>query len=282
MGKRTTLFLINGETSDDVISEMAEAAAANQSRLSCQLLGPAPALPMYAYGVPPYGGMNIPDNWSELVEEAHTKHRARADEIENILGKSGTSGNVQPVLCVPAEMKRQVARRARVCDVACIADNLRQSPDIFREAANGVLFHSPIGLMLNRSPLMAVNHVFVAWDSSEAAAKAVHTALPYLIAAKEVTIACFDPVMTEELQGVDPGTDVAKWLSHHGCNVTLSQFPSGGVEIGQCIQNRAQESGADLIVMGAYGHSRLIETVFGGTTQTMIDDCEMGVLMAHS
>lgn len=282
MGKRTTLFLINGETTDDVIAQMAEEAAASQSRLNCQLLGPAPALPMYAYGVPPYGGMNIPDNWSELVEEAHSKHRIRADEVEGILGKAGASGIVQPVLCVPAEMKRQVARLARVCDVACVADNLREHPDIFREAANGVLFHSPIGLMLNRSSLTPVDNVFIAWDSSEAAAKAVHTALPYLVAAKEVTVACFDPVMTEEQQGADPGTDVAGWLSHHGCNVTLSQFPSGGVEIGRCIQNRAKERGADLIVMGAYGHSRLIEVVFGGTTQTMIDECETGVLMAHS
>lgn len=282
MSNRTALFLLNAETPDDVIAEMAGAAASDRTHLSCQLLGPAPALPMYAYGVPPYGGMNIPDNWAELVEDAHTKHRARAEEVEALLAKTGASGDVQPVLCVPAEMKRQVARRARVCDLAAMADNLREAPDMFREAANGVLFHSPIGLMLNRSPLSPADRIFVAWDSSEAAAKAVHTALPYLIAAKEVTVACFDPVMTEEMQGVDPGTDVAAWLSHHGCHVTVSQFPSGGREIGRCIQDRAQEGGAELIVMGAYGHARLIETVFGGTTQMIIHECDIGVLLAHS
>ncbi|MEW9920961.1 universal stress protein [Marimonas sp. MJW-29] len=281
MRNLTTLFLVNAETPDDVISRMAEAAAASETHLSCQLLGPAPALPMYAYGVPPYGGMNIPDNWAELVEEAHEKHRARGDEIEAILSKAAAPGDVQPVLCVPAEMKRQVARRARVCDVAYLADNLREAPDIFREAANGVLFHSPIGLMLNRSPLEPAARVFVAWDSSEAASKAVHAALPQLKAAEEVTIGCFDPVMTEEMQGVDPGTDVAGWLSHHGCKVTLSQFPSGGREIGKCIQDRAKETGANLVVMGAYGHARLIETVFGGTTHTMIEQTDLPVLLAH-
>ena len=281
MSNLTSLFLMNADTPDETIREMAEAAALTHTHLSCQLLGPAPALPMYAYGVPPYGGMNIPDNWAELVEEAHQKHRARAEEIETFLADANAPGDVQPVLCVPAEMKRQVARRARVCDIAYLADNLRDSPDIFREAANGVLFHSPIGLMLNRSPMAPAERIFVAWDSSEAAAKAVHVGLPQLKAAKEVTIGCFDPVMTEEMQGVDPGTDVAAWLSHHGCHVTLSQFPSGGREIGKCIQDRAKETGADLVIMGSYGHARLIETVFGGTTHTMIEQTDMPILLAH-
>ena len=152
---------------------------------------------------------------------------------------------------------------------------------MFREAVNGILFHTPIGLMLNRMPMQPPSSVFVAWDSSEAAAAAVHFALPLLRAAEQVTIACFDPVTTEEMQGADPGADVAGWLSHQSCSVTLSQFPSGGREIGQCIQDRARETGSDLVVMGGYGHARLIETVFGGTTRTMVEQTDMAVLMAH-
>ncbi|MFY0312091.1 universal stress protein, partial [Leisingera sp. D0M16] len=91
----------------------------------------------------------------------------------------------------------------------------------------------------------------------------------------------FDPDLTDERDGEDPGTDAAAWLSHHGCNVTVSQFPSGGRDVGPAIQDRAREAGADLVVMGAYGHSRLREAVFGGTTRTMIEQTELPVLFAH-
>ena len=109
----------------------------------------------------------------------------------------------------------------------------------------------------------------------------MHVALPYLRAAKQVVVACFDPVSTVESDGADPGTDVAAWLSHHGCKVTVSQFPTGGREVAQCILDRAREQGADLVVMGAYGHSRMIEAILGGTTRTMIEQTDMPVLMAH-
>lgn len=281
MRDRTALFLMTGDTPDDDVTAAAEAAARTNTHLSCQLLGPSPALPMYAYGVPPYGGMNIPDNWAELVAEARESHEARGNAVERLLADAGAPGDVHPVLCIPAEVSRQVARRGRVCDVAFVADDLREDANIFREAVNGVLFHTPIGLMLNRMPMQSAGHILVAWDSSEAVAAAVHFALPLLKAADQVTIACFDPVTTEEMQGADPGADVAGWLSHHGCSVTLSQFPSGGQEIGKCILDRARETGADLVVMGAYGHARLIETIFGGTTRTMIEQTDMPVLLAH-
>lgn len=281
MTRRTTLLLINAETPDTVITEAAEVAAQNQDHLSCLLIGPAPVLPMYAYGVPPYGSMNVPDNWSELVMEAQQAQSDRVDAIEALLAKSACAGDVRSVMCATADVKTWVARSACVSDEACIAANLRDAPEIFREAAYGVLFHSPIGLRVNGSTSPNAERVFVAWNSGKEAAGAVHAALPYLQAAKEVVIGCIDPVMTQQDEGQDPGTDVAAWLSHHGCTVTVSQYPSGGREVAQCILDRAQELGADLVVMGAYGHARMLQAVFGGTTRSMIDQTEMPVLLAH-
>ena len=281
MNRRTILFVMNTDTSDDQVSLAAEAAAQDQNHLVCLLLGAAPVLPMYAYGVPPYGGMNIPDNWTDTVADAQKEQHKRVDAIEALLAKSGVSGEVQSAMCATIEVKHRVARSARVSDEAFLAANLRDTPELLREAASGILDHSPIGFRLNGSPLQSTDRVFVAWDSSEASASAVHAALPYLKGAKEVVIGCFDPVMTSEGDGIDPGTDVAAWLSHHGCNVTVSQFPSGGRSVGECIQDRAQEFGADLVVMGAYGHARMIQTVFGGTTRSMIEQTALPVLFAN-
>lgn len=281
MDRRTILFVMNTETPEEQISEAANAAAKGQHHLACLVLGAAPALPIYAYGVPPYGGMNIPDNWSELVALARQDQDVRVNEVEALLARSGASGHVQSVMCATVDIKNYVATAARVSDEAFIAANLRETPELLREAAYGVLYNAPIGLRLNGALSQPVTRVFVAWDSSAAASSAVHTALPYLKEAQDVLIGCIDPIMTDENDGQDPGTDVAAWLSHHGCSVTVSQFPSGGLGVDRCIQDRAREFGADLIVMGAYGHARMIQVVFGGTTRSMIEQTEIPVLLAH-
>jgi nucleotide-binding universal stress UspA family protein len=281
MKRRTILYVMTADTPDSQISDAAEAAAVDDNRLLCLILAAAPVLPVYAYGVAPYGGMNIPDNWPEMVTEAKQIQKDRVQEVEALLAKSNTSGDVQSALCVSVDFKHHVAQVARVSDEAYFAANLADTPEILREAAAGILFHSPIGFRLNGSPSHSPKRVFVAWDSSNASAAAVHAALPVLKAAEEIVIGCIDPVMTAERDGQDPGTDVAAWLSHHGCKVTVSQFPSGGLEVGQCIQDRAREFGADLVVMGAYGHARMIQTVLGGTTRSMIEQLDLPLLLAH-
>tara|TARA_R110002049_G_scaffold188402_2_gene356860 strand:- start:67779 stop:68624 length:846 start_codon:yes stop_codon:yes gene_type:complete len=281
MNRRTILYVMDTDTPDTQISDAADAAAQRQDHLICLLLGASPALPLYAYGGSPYGSMTIPEGWTERVAEAEQLQQDRSEAVEAILAKSNTSGDVYSTMCVTMDVKNHVARAARVSDEAFFAANLRATPDVLREAASGILFHSPIGFRINGSLSQDINRVFVAWDSSEAVVSAVHAALPYLKEAQEVVIACIDPVRTAERDGQDPGTDVAAWLSHHGCSVTVSQFPSGGLEIGKCIQDRAQEFGADLVVMGAYGHARMLQTVLGGTTRSMIEQKALPVFFAH-
>ncbi|WP_280322803.1 universal stress protein [Sulfitobacter faviae] len=94
-------------------------------------------------------------------------------------------------------------------------------------------------------------------------------------------MALFDPVSISAYDGENPGTDVAAWLTHQGCNVAVQQYASGGEDIGTAILKRAKETGADLIVMGAYDHSRLREMVFGGTTRSLIEQSAFPVLLSH-
>jgi nucleotide-binding universal stress UspA family protein len=278
MKRRTILYVMDINTPDTLISEAAESAAVQDNRLICLILGASPFIPVY---VSPYGAGAVPDNWAELVAEVQQTQQDRVQEVEALLAKSNVPGDVPSVICATADAKHAVARVARVCDEAYLAANLRDTPDFLREAASGVLFHSPIGLRINGSTADKVARVFVAWDDSEAAASAVHAALPYLMAAKEVVIASIDPLMTAQGDGQDPGTDVAAWLSHHGCNVTVSQYPNGKLSVEKCIQDRAKEFGADLVVMGAYGHARMVQAVLGGTTRSMIEQTDLPVFLAH-
>ena len=74
---------------------------------------------------------------------------------------------------------------------------------------------------------------------------------------------------------------VRDYLARHGVNVVVDQLPSGGRRVQDVLNSHALEVGADLIVMGAYGHSRLRERVFGGVTQSMLEECEVPVLIAR-
>lgn len=125
----------------------------------------------------------------------------------------------------------------------------------------------------------AGKRVLVAWNASREAARAVSDALPLLIRADSVEVAAFDPAAGDH--GERPGADIALYLARHGVKATAARQSAPGVELGAQILSRAADSGADLIVMGGYGHSRLRELVLGGATRSVLEAMTVPVLMAH-
>jgi len=123
-------------------------------------------------------------------------------------------------------------------------------------------------------------NVLIAWDGSREAARAVADALPLLKAARYVSV---DIVRrTEPNAEVPIGIDVAAWLDRHGVNASFSTAPDHfGAGTGSTLLNRASDGRFDLLVMGAYGHSRARERVFGGVTRTMLESMTVPVLMSH-
>jgi nucleotide-binding universal stress UspA family protein len=131
----------------------------------------------------------------------------------------------------------------------------------------------------NYSP---VGHrVLVAWDASREATRAVNDAIPLLAAAATVTILTVDPVIGPTGHGDTPGADIALHLARHGVKAQVEKTASGGVGIGDVLLSRASDLGADLLVMGAYGHSRMRELVLGGVTRTVLTSMTLPVFMSH-
>ena len=119
--------------------------------------------------------------------------------------------------------------------------------------------------------------VVVAWDGSLEAARAVYCALPLLRQAQAVALVLFAPAGAA---GRDPGADLALYLARHGvpCAVHADPLP---IDAGEALLSRAADLAADLMVMGAYGHSRLRETLLGGVTDTVLARMTMPVFLAH-
>ena len=120
--------------------------------------------------------------------------------------------------------------------------------------------------------------VLVAWNASREAARAVSDALPLLARAEAVDIVAFAPGGDH---GEIPASDIALYLARHGVKATAARDVAPGMDIGPRILSRAADAEADLIVMGAYGHSRLRELALGGATRTLLEAMTVPVLMAH-
>ena len=123
--------------------------------------------------------------------------------------------------------------------------------------------------------------VLVAWNASRESARAVSDALPLLKRAGHVHLVAFNPDESGAAHGAEPGADVGLFLARHGVKVTVSRHDSPDVDVGNQLLSRAFDLSADLIVMGAWGHSRLQELVLGGVTRTLLDSMTVPVLMAH-
>lgn len=130
-------------------------------------------------------------------------------------------------------------------------------------------------------PAVKASNVLVCWDAGREAARAVTDALPLLQRAKRVTVLSVDGRASPGGHGEEPGADIALYLARHGVKAEAARTASGGIDPGSVILSRAFDYGSDLIVMGAYGHSRVREILLGGATRTILQQMTVPVLMSH-
>jgi nucleotide-binding universal stress UspA family protein len=123
--------------------------------------------------------------------------------------------------------------------------------------------------------------VMVAWSGKREAARAVFDALPLLKAADVVTLLCVVGRDSDGESGQLPGTEIAASLARHGVNVTVRKTIADDIGVADEILARLADDGSDLLVMGAYGHSRLREMVFGGVTRHILRHMTVPTLMSH-
>ena len=126
-----------------------------------------------------------------------------------------------------------------------------------------------------------LGEVVIGWNGHREAARAAFDALPVLKLAGKVSVVYVDPQRDPDQRSAVPGADLAEALARHGVKAVAEGMTTEGIEAGQALLRRANDSGAGLVVMGAYGHSRLREFVFGGATSHVLGHLDRPVLMSH-
>jgi nucleotide-binding universal stress UspA family protein len=123
--------------------------------------------------------------------------------------------------------------------------------------------------------------VLIGWDASREAARAVSDSLPILERAASVLVVSINPKSTPSGHGELPGADIGLHLARHEIKAEVQSIEVDQMEVGEALLSFATDWSCDLLVMGAYGHSRLRELVLGGATRTVIGRTTLSVLMAH-
>jgi len=125
------------------------------------------------------------------------------------------------------------------------------------------------------------SRVLVAWNASREAARAVNDAMPLLRDASAVTVLAVNPRYGINGHGDVPAADIALHLARHGVKAEAAHTVANDIPDGEALLSYAADIGADLIVAGAYGHSRARELVFGGVTRTLLAEMTAPVFLSH-
>jgi nucleotide-binding universal stress UspA family protein len=213
---------------------------------------------------------------TELADLAHAALAAEGPDLKWAVDvQMAQSGGI-------AEL---VGARARLCDLVILPQpygaNRSYDAEFVLESA---LFdgRAPV-LVLPEAGLGAAaapSRIVVAWNQSAEAMAAIRAALPLLKQAKSVSLAVIDPG-SHGAERSDPGGMLCQMLTRHGVHADVAVLAKTMPRVSDVLNRHLMDTGADLLVMGAYGHSRLREALFGGATREMLELCPVPMLMAH-
>jgi nucleotide-binding universal stress UspA family protein len=274
-----TVFLAVGTSRGD--AEIDRASAICQSldaHLAVLVLGVAPPPPASPYGVVSN------DIWAGEIREGQSVAEARASEVEARLGEAGVSSTVESQYIDRGTVATLAARFARYADLTLIPPAAADGDALQNWVLNGALFESGRPVLLlpeGEVHFPGPRRVMIAWDASVEASKAVRDAIELMCAAEKVDVVLIDPVPSFEGHGPEPGADLSTYLGRHGISTTVHRLPREGRDEAEVLRRAAMDLDAELIVMGGFGHSRLRQRIFGGTTTGMMKSPPTAVLMAH-
>jgi nucleotide-binding universal stress UspA family protein len=207
---------------------------------------------------------------------------AAADTFQNLTGREGLSAEWR---AVDGGLARNLNLHARYADVVvvgqaddddprCVSQGLADR--VVLECGRPVLVCPYIGAQF---PL--AERVVVAWNATREAVRAVNDALPFLVRAKKVEVIAVNPEPGDAGDGDIPSADICLHLARHGVKAEAHLIQASEIEVGDVLLSRTAEEAGALVVMGAYGHSRLREMVLGGVTRHLLEHMTVPVLMSH-
>jgi nucleotide-binding universal stress UspA family protein len=222
--------------------------------------------------------LNVP----EMIREAEFKSRAAGKQLLEALrtaaAEAGVSVTTDEIYAPPSSIGECAVSQARYGDLSLMEWDAANSST--RLIVEEVLFSSgrPVMLLPSSMSIDVIDHVMIAWDGSRVAARALADAAPFLLRAKRISIAT---VLDEKPLDKNIGERLELALQRRGLTAEGLTLRVEGRAIGKALQAHALDSGAQLLVMGGFGHSRIRDFVLGGATADVLNDVRLPILLSH-
>jgi nucleotide-binding universal stress UspA family protein len=216
----------------------------------------------------------------ELQSRARTTMRGALERFVDTARSAGVIAETVPLEGAIPDLQRSIAELARHFDVSVIGQPSRG--DGRMALVEALLFDSgrPVVMVpsIHQGPVK-FETVLVAWDGGKQAARAIADAMPILKQARDVQLVTV--VEPKKRDAVDlPGFNITRHLARKGVNTELKRV-SSDLDPGNTLLSHAADVGADMIVMGAYGHSRWREMLLGGATRQILQSMTVPAFLSH-
>ncbi|MEE7504796.1 universal stress protein [Methylobacterium mesophilicum] len=218
-----------------------------------------------------------------LVADGNWRSRVRARVLAERVARDAAAAGVICTTEVPAlaypDLIARITARSRLADLTVLDAETREI-DLDRALIDGLMIESgrPLIVVPAARSAFGTGRIVVAWDGSAQAARAANDALPFLRAAEAVEIVSV--VGETDLPTSAAGADFAPHLARHGVAVSVSVLPVVG-DVAETLRTRVGLFRADMLVMGAYRHSRLHEWCLGGVTRSLLARSSVPLFLAH-
>ncbi len=268
----------------DVCAARVSAAVALAKREGAQVTGLAMALEST---ISTYIGIDFPASLTEAQQEIVKKSAASAvEKFEAAAKEAGVDYAVRVITCPATKAASRLAFFARHADLIFVGQpNPDSAGRAFQEALLEAVLHT------SGRPVYVVPYIgrlehktrraVIAWDGSKKAVRAVNDAIPMLMVRKEVDVLVVNPKKRSGDFGGQQGENLVDHLSRYGINAHVVERTHPEVGVDTVILNHIADTGADLLVMGAFGHSRLREKAFGGVTNSILHQMTSPVMMSE-
>ena len=224
----------------------------------------------------------VPVDLIELQREENSKiARDAISRFEAGVKKAGVASETRQLDATFGGAATLFAQVARRFDISVVAQAQREQGATDELIIEGALFESgrPVIIVpyIQKSGL-TLERVLACWGGGRTAARAIADAMPFLERAEAVDLV----IVAEERKNDEiTGVRMSEHLTRHGVAVSVKRIAKGDLAVQDVILSYAADSGADFMVMGGYGHSRLREFILGGVTRGILNSMTVPVLMSH-
>ncbi|MBO9397747.1 universal stress protein [Shimia sp. R9_2] len=220
----------------------------------------------------------------EMLARAHGEAKEIQDKAEAKLNSSTVRWASDMGVAQIADLGRHVASRARFADLVVLPKPYgKNHGNELEPTLEAALFEGQAPVLMvpeSAPPIKTPKTVCIGWNESAEALVATRAALPFLKSADVVHVVVIDPP-THGPNRSDPGGLLSQFLARHGVNAQVDVLSKTQPRVSDVLLRHATDNNADLMVMGAYGHSRFREAILGGATRNMLEHAHLPVFLAH-